>query len=164
MKSSLYCPPHHLNLKTKASWSTDWRKHRLELYDPGNTDMHHRRRLPRAAVEAIGMSLLPRESSSDGDVWWQLQEADRYVFRAVYFHFVIMGAAKRGSDGTERAVVVWLRWAAVRQAHFSEEIPWPKAYAAAAARLKGTKAFMGWRMMKDDYSLVQRILKARPGQ
>jgi hypothetical protein len=128
MKLSLFCPPHHLNLKTKASWSTDWRKHRLELYDPSNTDMHHQRMLPRGAVVATGAPLSP--SGPDDDVWWQLSEADRRVFRLIFFRVVISAGGS-----VKRAMVIWLRWAAVRQAHFSDGIPWSKAYAAAATRL-----------------------------
>jgi hypothetical protein len=91
--------------------------------DPDNVNAHYFL-LPRDAVEATRTLLLPR-NPPNCHIWFQLLEADRRAFRVVYFWFAprsVLGfsayVAQRGGpiDATGKAVVAWLRWAAVRQA------------------------------------------------
>jgi hypothetical protein len=98
--------------------------------------------------------------SSHSNVWWQLPEVDHHSFRVVYFHTVHV--AKGDQD---KAVVAWLRWAAVRQAKTEQSArrrSWRQAYDVASARLTKTVAEGGWVTMKTTYFAVQRLLKAQP--
>jgi hypothetical protein len=154
--------PYEPPLTIKASWSFDVRKHLIERHNPDTGNMNYVRLLPRDAVMATGMPLLPQESANDADVWWRLSEADRRAFRVVYFHIAVIGAAD-GGDPTRRAVAEWLRWAAVRQAKSEKRRSWRQAYEAASNRLIDTKARGEPNTMKRAYVLVQGILKARLG-
>jgi hypothetical protein len=135
------------------------------LIDPDNVDAHYLI-LPRDDVLATRAPLL-EPKSPNGDVWWQLPEAERHAFRVVYFtahniHAAIAAAVRGDPKNATQAVVTWLRWLAVRQAK-SESLTWPKAYECASERLKGTVAHGRARTMKAAYVSVARILKARGG-
>jgi hypothetical protein len=195
MKTPWYSPATTMAV---GSSSFDVREHVIAQYHPNNGNMHLLRLLPRGAVEATGIPLLyvPTDrpdamiAGEDDDVWWQLAEADRHTFRVVYFHIAVMGARislssinllsdqplssnwrRRRGDPTMRAVVSWLRWAAVRQAKsekrqakgLSRRVTWLEAYKAASERLRGTAAKGEASTMKTAYDSVQRILKARLG-
>jgi hypothetical protein len=150
-----------------ASLSFDGHKHIIEQYHPDN-GLHYPQLLPRAAVEATKMPLLDSPNCAGAqdpdDVWWQLSEADRHTFRVVYFHVAIIGATasspsmRKIDKQTKRAVVTWLRWAAVWQAK-SEGLSWPEAYESASERLRDTDAHRGADAMKKTYVSVQHLLK-----
>jgi hypothetical protein len=136
------------------------RRKLMEMHDPDNVNAHFLL-LPRDDVVATRTPLLP-QNSPNGDIWWQLPEADRHAFRVVYFYTAYVAP---GGDPTTQAVVIWLRWLAVRQAKSESltwaKVTWAKAYEAASERLEGTMAHAGGRAMKEAYGVVQGILKAR---
>ena len=119
--------------------------------------------LPRDLVMSTGV-LLPLQTSPDNSdsAWAQLSEDDRHAFRAVYHHMVVgwVGTVVGSWDPFTRAVVVWLRWLAVKQAE-SEECTWVEAYQEASERLQDTIAHAGPSSMKTGYASVQSIRKAQ---
>ena len=142
-----------------------------EWCDPtGNVDVQYRYLLTRDAVEATQTPLLPHS-----EIWFQLSEDDRQVFRAVYIHIMTDAFTQRGDpaditqnqlwawlhDTEQKIVRTYLRWLAVRQAK-SEELSWPDAYKAASKRLQGKVAHGKARTMRGGYDTVQCILKAQP--
>ena len=140
-------------------------------------DVQYRYLLTRDAVEATHTPLLPHS-----EIWFQLSEDNRRVFRAVYIHIMADAFALRGDPrdttqnellawlhGTEQKIVVtWLRWAAVRQAKSERQakskrlLSWKKAYETASERLQDTVAHGGARTIRGGYDAVQGILKAQP--